>query len=428
MIVFESVAREARIRGAATRSGRLRRLVGRAGRAGGRWLSGSDRIRIGVIGLGLIGQVVHLPNLLRLSDLFVVTHVSDLSRSLMETVAASLPGSPRCSLNADDLCVDPNVDAVLLLTPGAHAPMAQTALRAGKHVLSEKPLCVTQAEAVHLGSIASQLGLVLQVAYMKAYDPAMPAARTAIERIGEVQLVSVEVRHPPHEHQIATLAHRTADDIDMAVIEAIRAAEELESTKAIGSVPVGIDHLYRGVLLGSLIHELSALRALGFPPPARWEHVQAWPFDPHDGGADPPSLAATAKLEGSARLRLQWLWLPDYPRYEETIDVVGSAGAIHLDMPQPYGPNVSARLRIREPDGRAVVLEDGRQRRGSGFLEELRVFHAAVTRSGSTPTGVEEARADTASLQALVAGVAAGHGIAFGGEAAALESTATLAG
>ncbi len=377
-----------------------------------------------MVGLGLIGQVVHLPNLLRLSDSFVVTHVSDLSRSLMAAVASSLPGIPRCSLDANDLCVDPNVDAVLLLTPGAHAPLAETALLAGKHVISEKPFCITQAEAVRLGSVASERGLVLQVAYMKAYDPVIPAARTAIERIGDVQLVSVEVRHPRHENQIATLDYRTASDIDVSVVRAVEAAEGLESLAAIGSVPTGIDHLYRWVLLGSVIHELSALRALGFPPPARWEHVHAWPFDPLDRAADPPSLAATAALEDGALLRLQWLWVPDYPRYEETIDVVGSAGAIHLDMPQPYGPNVPARLHVRGSDDHAIVLDDGRQHRDSGFLEELRVFHAAVTEGASMPTGAEQAREDTASLQAFVSHIAARHGIELGGEAVALTSEA----
>jgi predicted dehydrogenase len=375
-----------------------------------------------VVGLGLIGQVVHVPNLMRLGDSFVVTHVSDLSKSLMEAVAASLPGTPRRSLDAAHLCVDPHVDAVLLLTPGAHAPLAEVALLAGKHVISEKPFCVTQAEAVRLDRIASERGLTLQVAYMKAYDPAIPAARDAIERIGDVQLVSVEVRHPTHENQIGALDYRTASDVDPSVVRAAEAAEELESVAALGSVPVGIDHLYRWVLLGSVIHELSALRALGFPPPARWEHVQVWPFDPSDGTADPPSLAATAQLEGGAILRLQWLWLPDYPRYEETISVVGSAGAIHLDMPQPYGPNVPARLHVRGPDGHDVVLDDGRQHRDSGFLEELRVFHAAVTSGASMPTGAEEAREDTASLQAFVADVAARHGIEVGGEAAGAGS------
>ena len=376
-------------------------------------------MRIGVIGLGLIGQEVHLPNLVRLGGSFQVSHLSDLSPSLLAHAAAMVPGAPRRSTAAAELIADPDLDAVLLLTPGAHASLAEAALRAGKHVLSEKPFCVTQAEARSLGELARERGLVLQVAYMKAYDPAMPVARDALDRIGTARLVSVEVRHPTHESQIASLGYRRADDVEPTIIDAAEAEEAAAGVVALGDVPVGVDHLYRWVLLGSVIHELAALRALGFPPPATWEHVAAWPFDPADGAADPPSLAATARLDDDTVLHLRWLWVPAYPAYEETISVVGEAGAIHLAMPQPYGPDVAARLRVREPDSRTVVLDDGRHVRDSGFLEELRVFHAAVTEGASVPTGAEEARADTASLQAMAARVAADLGIAVGGEAAA---------
>ena len=117
-------------------------------------------------------------------------------------------------------------------------------------------------------------------------------------------------------------------------------------------------------------------------------------------------------------IRLQWLWVPAYPRYEETIDVVGTAGAVHLDMPQPYGPGVSARLGVRLPDGRALGPMDGRHASDSGFLEELRVFSEAVRDGAAVPTDAEAARADTASLQALAATLAAQHGLNLGGEAA----------
>jgi len=379
--------------------------------------SPDGRVRVGVIGLGLIAQVAHLPDLVRLSDSFSVTHVCDLSSSVLEAVAASVPGAPRRSSSALEVIHDPAVEAVLLLTPGAHGPLAEAALRAGKHVFSEKPLCISQAEASRLGELAAQHRLTLEVGYMKAYDPSLPAARAALDRIGDIVLVSVEVRHPTHESQIARLGHQTTRDADPATLRRTEELEVEESKVAIGAVPAGLDRLYRDVLLGSVVHELSALRALGFAPPGEWQHVAVAPFDPGDGGADPPSIAATARLVGGALLRLQWLWLPRYPRYEETITIVGTDGAVHLQMPQPYGPNVPARLVVHTADG-AHLADDGRGRRDSGFLEELRVFHTAVRQGSAVPTDAEAARADTASLQALAAAIATSHGIEVGGEAA----------
>ena len=373
---------------------------------------------MGVVGLGLIAQVVHLPNLARLTDRFVVSHLSDISPRVLASVSRSVPGTPRCSVDVADLMSDPDVEAVLLLTPGAHAPLAEAALLADKHVISEKPFCISQAEATRLGRIARDRGLVLQVAYMKAYDPAIAPARAAIADVGDIQLLSVEVRHPTHESQIERLAYVTATDADMTTIRAAEAAEVERTRDAVGDAPAGIARLYREVLLGSVIHELAAIRALGFDPPTAWEHVAAWPFDPQAAYGDPPSLAATARLDQGAMLRLQWLWVPAYPRYEETIDVVGTAGAVHLDMPQPYGPGVSARLGVRLPDGRALEPMDGRHASDSGFLEELRVFSAAVRDGAAVPTDAEAARADTASLQALAATLAAQHGLNLGGETA----------
>lgn len=69
-------------------------------------------------------------------------------------------------------------------------------------------------------------------------------------------------------------------------------------------------------------------------------------------------------------------------------------------------------------------MDDGRHRRDSGFLEELRVFHAAVTAGAAVPTGAAAAREDTASLQAFAASLAAGYGLRLGGEAATTSASA----
>ena len=100
--------------------------------------------------------------------------------------------------------------------------------------------------------------------------------------------------------------------------------------------------------------------------------------------------------------------------------MVGARGALRLDMPQPYGPNVAARLCLRSPDGTERVLEDGRHWRDSGFLEELRVFHAAITAGGPNPPDAGAARADTASLQAFMQQLGGQLGIELGGEAGRL--------
>ncbi|MPY72501.1 MAG: gfo/Idh/MocA family oxidoreductase, partial [Alphaproteobacteria bacterium] len=106
-------------------------------------------LHIGVVGLGLISQTVHLQNLHQARERLPLAHVCDLSPSLAAQVAADW-GVPRWSTDVAELLADPCVDAVLLATPGSHAQLARQALSAGKHVLAEKPFAHTVAECDEL--------------------------------------------------------------------------------------------------------------------------------------------------------------------------------------------------------------------------------------------------------------------------------------
>ncbi len=103
----------------------------------------NSRISLGVVGLGSIAQIQHLPNLARLEDLFRVTAVADISPGLNRAIADRLPGEVFTSTDWREVCNHPDVEAVLLLTSGAHEQVTEGALRAGKHVFAEKPLCLT---------------------------------------------------------------------------------------------------------------------------------------------------------------------------------------------------------------------------------------------------------------------------------------------
>src|SRR3954451_10918349 len=77
-----------------------------------------SRTRVGVIGCGLVAQVMHLPNLRELGDRFDVTAVCDLAPGPLEFAGAMFPDARRHT-DWEDALVD--VDAVLVLTAGSHA-------------------------------------------------------------------------------------------------------------------------------------------------------------------------------------------------------------------------------------------------------------------------------------------------------------------
>jgi Oxidoreductase family, NAD-binding Rossmann fold len=129
-----------------------------------------DRLRVGVIGCGLIAQVMHLPHLRELDDRFEIAALCDLSRQVLDALGAYY-GVTRRVTDWRELVALPDVDAVLVCTTGSHAPQAIAAAEAGKHVLVEKPMCLTLREADAMIAAAERTGVTLMVAYMKRYDP-----------------------------------------------------------------------------------------------------------------------------------------------------------------------------------------------------------------------------------------------------------------
>src|SRR5207248_2415945 len=103
----------------------------------------AGRLRVGVIGCGLIAQVMHLPYLRELSDRFTLTAVCDISDDVRAACAREY-GVPEQYSSWQELIARP-LDAVLVLTSGSHAPIAIAAARAGLHALVEKPMCFSVA-------------------------------------------------------------------------------------------------------------------------------------------------------------------------------------------------------------------------------------------------------------------------------------------
>src|ERR1700737_3933635 len=108
----------------------------------------SERLRVGGVGCGVIAQVMHLPHLLELDDLFELGAVCDISEPTARACAQRY-GNPSVHTSWEEMLSEP-LDAVLVLTSGSHAPVAIAAARAGMHVLVEKPMCLNLEEGLQM--------------------------------------------------------------------------------------------------------------------------------------------------------------------------------------------------------------------------------------------------------------------------------------
>src|SRR5690348_14645928 len=103
----------------------------------------AERLGVGFVGAGPVTQAIHLPTLARLTELFQVTHVTDISKDVAATVAARV--GARWSTSIEELLGDPLVDVVAVCGPHQfHAAQVIAACRAGKKaVLCEKPFAMS---------------------------------------------------------------------------------------------------------------------------------------------------------------------------------------------------------------------------------------------------------------------------------------------
>jgi predicted dehydrogenase len=106
-------------------------------------------------------------------DCSEVAVVSDLSTERLARVSALYP-TVRTTTDVNDLLVDPSVDAVVVATPvDSHFEIAMSALKAGKHVLVEKPIASTADQALQLIDEADRRRLVLMVDHTFVYTGAV---------------------------------------------------------------------------------------------------------------------------------------------------------------------------------------------------------------------------------------------------------------
>src|SRR5437868_14008364 len=102
------------------------------------------RLRIGIIGCGLIAQVMHLHYLRELDDRFEIAALCDLSRTVVDRLGDAYAVSRRFT-DWRDLLEAP-LDAVMVLTSGSHEPIALAVAQAGRHLFIEKPIALSGAE------------------------------------------------------------------------------------------------------------------------------------------------------------------------------------------------------------------------------------------------------------------------------------------
>lgn len=332
------------------------------------------RVRIGVVGCGLIAQVMHLPYLAELSDRYDISSLCDLSPGLA-ALCGERYGVARIHTRWQDL-LDDELDAVMVLTSGDHAPPAIAAAERGLHVFVEKPMSLSSRGGARMVEAARDTGVRLMVGTMKRYDPAYERLVELVHDLNDLRLVRVTTLESPLAPYVAHYPLIEADPLGADVRAGLEQADADAIEDALGDADERTRWCYRWILLDNLVHELNALRgALGEPSEIR--------------SADLSERCVNINLRfGSADCHLSWVDLPGIARYRQEFAFYGPDQRMTLKLPSPFLRNMPSRLLVE--GGESGTSHSWEREELVSFEEafkcELIAFHASIASGIDPPT------------------------------------------
>jgi predicted dehydrogenase len=200
-----------------------------------------NKLRWGVLGAARIATVKVIPAMQR-SSLTAITAIASRDLAKAKQAAAEL-GIPKAYGSYEELLADPEIDAIYNPLPNhLHVPWSIKAAEAGKHVLCEKPIALTVAEARTLIEARDRTKVTIGEAFMVRTHPQWLRARETVRsgEIGELRAVMTAFtyfnRDPQNVRNIADIGGGGLMDIGCYAIQFSRFLFEQEPARAVSLI------------------------------------------------------------------------------------------------------------------------------------------------------------------------------------------------
>jgi predicted dehydrogenase len=351
-----------------------------------------NALRVGIVGCGEVVQIMHLPSLYQLGEKFQVTALCDASRTVVDGVGERW-NVDRRYLDYRDLLAQADSDAVLITNPHVyHAEVVLAALAAEKHVLVEKPMCLTLREVDEIVAAQQQSGGVVQVGYMRRYAPAFVQACRLVKELGEIRLAHVRDVIGLN----ALIVDQTSrvvrgDDIPTELIEAGQKLQAERVREAIGDAPAALQRAYM-LLLGLSSHDISAMRELlGMPQGVLYAAQR-------QGGG-----YLTAAFDYGSYVCHFDTGVDAIPRFDAYLQVFAADKVLKVQYDTPYVRNLPIRLSITAANGTGGVEERTvHPAWGDPFVAEWEAFYDNVQHGRTPKTSPVDFRQDLELFQGMI--------------------------
>jgi predicted dehydrogenase len=337
-----------------------------------------SKLRVGMIGLGEVAQVIHLPVIESLPDRYELAAVCDISPGLVKRVGDRYRVERRYT-SAAEMIAAGGLDCVLVLNSDEyHAECTVAALDAGLDVLVEKPMCLSPREAVEIIAARDRSGRTVMVAYMRRFAPAFTEAVRKLPELGPIRYARVHDVIGENRLIVDQTAYvDRPDDIPQEAIDEKWTRRATLVREALGDVSEELAGIY-GLLCGLGSHDLSAMREL-LGRPTKVAAARTW----RQGGY------VVALLEYDDFVVTYETGVDNQLRFDAHIEVYGASASLRIQYDTPYVRHFPTVLELERTDGDSYERSVIRPHLKDPYTHELEYFHDVVT-SGGTPKTTPE--------------------------------------
>lgn len=351
-----------------------------------------EKLKVGLIGLGTVGQVVHLPVLAGLKDRFEVVAVCDVSAGLTARVADAFQVKGRHTDHRAMLAAE-RLDIVAVINSDEyHADCAIDALEAGAHVLIEKPVALSLADLRRIVAARDAAGKVAMVGYMRRFAGAYLAMRERLRAAPSILHVAVRDIIGPNAYFIGqTSVLENGDDVPAALIAERNARGAAQVEAALGRASPEAVLAYR-LLCGLGSHDLSAMRGL----------IGA-PKGVIGAGKKSGGRYVTAILDYDGFMATFEMGLDQVGRFDAYIEAFTGAERLRIDYDTPFIRHLPTVLTTWSTRGEDLSVAIERPSYRDPYTNEWLSFHDAIVNGAAVDTTLEDSAEDLKLFADIVA-------------------------
>jgi len=315
-----------------------------------------NKVRVGFVGSGFMGQLAHMDNYVRLDDVEMVALAEGRQKTAQEV--ARRYGIGKVYPDHRALLKEADIDAVVAIMGfGLHYSVIPDILAAGKHCITEKPICQNPANGWKMVKLAADNNVIYQIGYMKRCDPASILAKNLVNEwkvsgeFGDLRYMRVSM--PPGDW-----IHGIEKSVNLGDPAPSYEGESFEATP--DWMDEGTSRQYIS-FVNFYIHQVNLIRYL-LGEDYSLEYV------------DKAGVLLVARSESGVPVTLEMAAYNAVDEWHEDYFLGFDKGYVKVSLPAPMERKRSGRVEIYKSTGQGAVYERPVVKPRWSMYEQARIF------------------------------------------------------